>query len=286
MNLFLKNKTAIVTGGASGIGEAIVKLLADEGATPVIFDIDVAKAQALAASLRSEGKTTLVQPVDLRDEQACKNAVEKTLADFGSIDVLINNAGKNDAVKLGRPVQDFRQSLEQNLVQFYTMTNLCLEHLKRSKGAIVNIASKVAVTGQGGTSGYAAAKGGVLSLTREWAVQLLHDGIRVNAVVPAEVWTPLYKSIVGQQPDPEMLLAKIHQSIPLGNRMTTPEEIANMVVFLASERASHITGQFIFVDGGYTHLDRLLSVDGYSKHIEGKSALFDAVKQKLKKLLG
>jgi L-fucose dehydrogenase len=123
----------------------------------------------------------------------------------------------------------------------------------------VNIASKTAVTGQGGTSGYASSKGAVLALTREWAVELLEYGIRVNAIVPAEVMTPLYRQWLDTFPDPEAKRQSILSKIPLEKRMTTPDEIAAMVLFLISSRASHITGQHLFVDGGYVHLDRALT---------------------------
>jgi len=117
----------------------------------------------------------------------------------------------------------------------------------------------VALTGQGGTSGYAAAKGAILALTREWAAELLPYGVRVNAVVPAEVMTPLYRQWLDTFPHPEEKLAAIRSKIPLGNRMTEPEEIAAMTVFLLSDKAAHITGQHLFVDGGYVHLDRALT---------------------------
>jgi L-fucose dehydrogenase len=260
MNLFLRSKTAIVTGGASGIGEAIVRQLAEEGAYPVIFDKNIAKAQELVRDLEAQGQPSYALEIDLTDEAACKHAIDSILEKYGRMDILVNNAGRNDGVKLGSPLADFRRSLEINLVHFYTMANYCMEALIATKGNIINIASKVAVTGQGSTSGYAAAKGGVLALTREWALQLAPQGVRVNAILPAEVWTPLYESVLSGLPDRDSLLEQIHCSIPLGHRMTTPDEIANTAIFLASERASHITGQLIFVDGGYTHLDRLASV--------------------------
>jgi L-fucose dehydrogenase len=134
-----------------------------------------------------------------------------------------------------------------------------LPQLKASKGAIVNIGSKTAETGQGGTSAYAASNGGRNALTREWAVELLKYGIRVNAVIVAECYTPLYDKWIQTFPDPQAQLKKINEKIPLGNRMTTAEEIANMVAFLLSERSSHTTGQLVYVDGGYVHLDRALS---------------------------
>lgn len=128
----------------------------------------------------------------------------------------------------------------------------------QSKGAIVNIGSKTAETGQGGTSAYAAANGGRNALTREWAVELLKYGIRVNSVIVAECYTPLYESWISTFDNPEEKLKTITSKIPLENRFTTAEEIANMVVFLLSKRSSHTTGQLIHVDGGYTHLDRAL----------------------------
>ena len=133
-----------------------------------------------------------------------------------------------------------------------------LPHLKESKGSIVNIGSKTAVTGQGGTSGYAAANGGRNALTREWAVELLPYSIRVNAVIVAECYTPLYDRWIKTFDDPDSKLKAITDKIPLENRMTTAQEIADTVAFLLSDRSSHTTGQLIYVDGGYTHLDRAL----------------------------
>src|SRR5690606_31252295 len=133
-----------------------------------------------------------------------------------------------------------------------------LPHLIKTKGAIVNIGSKTAETGQGNTSAYAASNGGRNALTREWAVELLPQGIRVNAVIVAECYTPLYDTWIKTFPNPEEKLKEITDKIPLGNRMTTAEEIASMVAFLLSEKSSHTTGQLIHVDGGYVHLDRAL----------------------------
>ncbi|MFM8583280.1 MAG: SDR family oxidoreductase, partial [Planctomycetaceae bacterium] len=130
---------------------------------------------------------------------------------------------------------------------------------RATKGAIVNIGSKVAETGQGGTSAYAAANGGRNALTREWAVELLGDEIRVNAVIVAECWTPLYEKWINTLSNPEETLARIEARIPLGKRMTCSEEIANAVAFLLSPRSSHTTGQLLHIDGGYTHLDRALA---------------------------
>lgn len=258
MDLELKNKVVLVTGGASGIGAAISTVLAEEGAIPVILTRrapDVEFKDALRA-LNDKARFIITE---LTDDQQCENAVHETMDAFDRIDGLVNNAGANDGVGLDAGPDAFRQSIENNLTHYYTMAHLCLPHLRKSKGSIVNISSKTALTGQGGTSAYCAAKGAQLSLTREWAADLADDGIRVNAVIPAESMTPLYERCLEDMGEPDVELAKILKRIPLGNRMTEPRELANAVVFLLSNRAAHTTGQWHFVDGGYTHLDRALS---------------------------
>jgi len=258
MDLHLKDKVVIVTGGGSGIGAAISMTLAQEGAVPVIFGKNPLDAPFEEALRKLQPRTRFFQ-LELMEETACVKAIADTAAEFGRIDGLVNNAGVNDSVGLEAGRDAFVSSLERNLIHCYVMAHHCLPHLKASKGAIVNISSKTAVTGQGNTSGYTAAKGAQLSLTREWAASLLEDGVRVNAVIPAEVMTPLYQRWISAFDEPDRKLADITDKIPLGRRMTTPEEIADNVVFLLSERASHTTGQWVFVDGGYTHLDRALT---------------------------
>jgi L-fucose dehydrogenase len=258
MNLYLQDKVFIVTGGGSGIGAAISLGLAKEGAIPVIFG-----HSPLSDELKREldlcGAQSLFIQVELRDEEACRAAVASVQQRFGRIDGLVNNAGVNDGVGLEAGRSAFVESLEKNLIHYYLMTHLCVDALKATRGSIVNISSKTALTGQGGTSGYTAAKGAQLSLTREWATSLRGDGIRVNAVIPAEVMTPLYERWVNTFTDPKAKLASIVEKIPFGQRMTTSEEIADSVLFLLSSRASHTTGQWLVVDGGYTHLDRALT---------------------------
>lgn len=259
MNLKLADKIFIVTGGVSGIGLAISQGLVAEGAIPIIVDKNAEEGTRLAKRFRADGQRVLFIEADLCDTEQCRKVIEQTQNTFGQLHGLINNAGVNDGVGLeqGSP-KGFRESLQKNLNHIYDLTHFCLPLLKESQGTILNIASKTALTGQGNTSGYAAAKGGVLALTREWAVELLKYQIRVNAIVPAEVMTPLYEKWLQTFDDPAAKEKTITDKIPLENRMTTPEEIANTALFLISGMAAHITGQHIHVDGGYTHLDRII----------------------------
>ncbi|MGQ6139401.1 SDR family oxidoreductase [Serratia sp. IR-2025] len=258
MDLYLQDKVVLVTGGGAGIGAAIAHVLAAEGAIPVLVTNAAPEAALLADLQRLQPRTEVIL-TELCDEAACRRAVSQTLAAVGRIDGLVNNAGVNDGVGLEAGREAFVGSLEKNLVHYYLMAHLCQAALQESRGAIVNIASKTALSGQGGTSGYTAAKGAVLALTREWAVSLRHDGVRVNAVVPAEVITPQYQRWLNTFAEPQRQMAKITARIPLGQRMTTPQEIADTVAFLLSSRSSHTTGQWLSVDGGYLHLDRALT---------------------------
>lgn len=259
MNLNLGNKVIIVTGGAKGIGKAIVMALAKEGAVPVIVGRKQADNNLVKTEVEALGGKALAIEAELSRPEDCKRAVEETLEMLGRIDGLVNNAGHNDGVGLrSGNYERFVASLHKNLIHYYLMVHHSIDALRISRGSIVNISSKTAETGQGNTSGYAAANGGRNALTREWAVELLPYHIRVNAIVVAECATPQYDSWIQTLDDPEKTLKKITDRIPLENRMTTPDEIANTAVFLLSDKSSHTTGQLLYVDGGYVHLDRSL----------------------------
>jgi L-fucose dehydrogenase len=260
MDLHLKDKVVVVTGAAGekgSIGETIVQALASEGAIPVIVCRND-RGYGYEKELKGKGIDALFVKTDLKNPQEIERAAKIIGEKYGRIDALINNVGVNDGAGLDASIEAFMDSLQLNLVSFFAMTKYCLPYIKKSKGNILNIGSKVALTGQGRTSGYAASKGGVLGLTREWAVDLIKEGIRVNAIIIAESWTPAYDTWIQTLENGEEKLQSIVKKIPLENRMTTPQEIADTCLFAISSRSSHTTGQFITVDGGYVHLDRSL----------------------------
>ena len=257
MDLGLRDRVVVVTGGGAGIGGAVSRVLAEEGAVPVIVTRR-APDEAFMAGLRALSPRAGVVLADLSTDAACRAAAAEVRSGWGPVWGLVNNAGANDGVGLEAGPEAFRASLERNLTHYYTLAHLFLDDLRAARGAIVNISSKTAVTGQGKTSAYVAAKAAQLGLTREWAAALAADGVRVNAVIPAEVMTPMYAAWLSSVPDPKAERARIEARIPLGRRMTTDREIADAVVFALSPRSGHTTGQWLYVDGGYTHLDRAL----------------------------
>ena len=252
----------IVTGGAKGIGEGIVRVLAREGAIPFIVGRNEADNMATVSAVEAAGGRAYQTVAELTEPSASEAAVKTVLDRCGRIDGLVNNAGVNDGIGLeSGSYEGFMASLHKNVVHYYLLAHYALPALRGFAGgpSSISVPKKTAETGQGGTSAYAAANGGRNALTREWAVELLKYGIRVNAIIVAECWTPLYEKWIATLPDPKAKLEEIVQKIPLGSRMTTAEEIANMTVFLLSQRSSHTTGQLIHVDGGYVHLDRALA---------------------------
>lgn len=260
MDLGLSGKIIIVSGGAKGIGEGIVRVLAAEGAVPVIVGRGEEDNQRLVQELTGAGLQCGSVVAELTKPEECEMAIAAVAKTYDRIDGLVNNAGVNDGVGLENGNYDkFMESLHRNLVHYYLLAHHALPYLIQAKGAVVNIGSKTAETGQGKTSAYAAANGGRNALTREWAVELLKYGIRVNSVIVAECYTPLYDRWIKTLPNPEEKLKEITSKIPLGNRMTSAEEIANAVAFLLSDKSSHTTGQLVHVDGGYVHLDRALA---------------------------
>ena len=258
MDLGLRDKIILVTGGAKGIGAATVKAFSAEDCRVVLVDRDTETGTSLEKFLGS--RVSYIE-ADLTNLEACQKAIEQTVSLFGGLDVLVNNAGFNDGLGLETPPEDFMISVQNNLLHVYAMTHYALPQLRKGPGCLVNLGSKVSETGQGHTSAYAAAKGAISALTREWAVALAPDKIRVNCVIPAECLTDQYEQFFQSQAKPEAAKKAIADIVPFEKRLTTPEEIAQTIVFLASDRSSHTTGQLVFVDGGYTHFDRAVGHD-------------------------
>ena len=220
MDLQLKDKVFIVTGGGAGIGGAITLGLAAEGAIPVIFARSELAEDFRDHLLALSPRSRLIK-FELSDDAACAAAVAETLKSYGRIDGLVNNAGLNDGVGLEAGPDAFRASLEKNLTHYYTLAHHCLDALRQTKGAIVN-------------------------MTRALAVEWAPNGIRVNAVAPTYVRTPF---IAGLMADPE-LVARIEAMTPL-HRLADPEEVAHAILFLAGPGASMVTGHTLPVDGGF-----------------------------------
>ena len=258
MELGLNDKVVLITGGARGIGAAAVQAFLNEKCNVVFVDRDSKSGSELARSLGKRGKFI---EAELNTSESCEQAVEKTVSFFGGIDVLVNNAGFNDGLGLDTAPEEFMDSVRTNLLHVYSMTHYSLPQLRKSQGCLVNLGSKVSETGQGNTSAYAAAKGAIQALTREWAVALAPDNIRVNCVIPAECHTDQYEKFFQTRKNPEATRQAIGNLVPLSRRLTTPDEIAQTIVFLSSSSSSHTTGQHIFVDGGYTHFDRAVGHD-------------------------
>lgn len=259
MDLKLRNKVVIVTGGSKGIGGGISLSLAKEGAIPIILTRS-AMGDEFKAQLEAISKNYGFYKIDLNQTDDIKPIVDEIANKFGGIYSIVNNAGANDNKDLQTTSwQEFEKSLHSNLTHYYALVHFALPYLQNSQGSILNISSKTALTGQGKTSAYAAAKGAGLALTREWAAALLEDKIRVNAVVVSECWTPLYANWIKTFENPQERKKLITDKIPFEKRFTTIEEIANTSVFLLSPISSHTTGQLVYVDGGYVHLDRALN---------------------------
>lgn len=244
----LAKKTAIITGGASGIGEATARQMVQEGARVLIADLNSEAGEKLAQELNSGGDTKAVFfKVDVTQEDQVKAMVQKAKSEFGSLDIVFNNAGIGHTGEAHEyTIEDWNKVISINLTGVFLVAKHSIGvMLEQGSGSIVNCASILGNVGQAQTAAYSAAKGGVKNLTKTLALEYAEKGIRVNSVSPGYIDTPL----LAQAPEElKQLLVSRH---PIG-RLGQPEEIAAAVIFLASDQASFITGSDLLVDGGYT----------------------------------
>lgn len=251
----LENKVAIVTGGAMGIGKGIVSVFLDEGAKVIVADVNREVGEKTASELRGDGREVAFIECDVADEAAIKKMVEGTLERFKALHVLVNNAGIGVyKTVLDTSTAEWDRCLAVNLRGVFLCSKYAIPHIKASGGgAIVNIASVHSYQNVGGTAPYAASKGGVVTLTRVMAIDYGKDKIRVNAICPGWIYTPLIQGIFAGDPDPEKAKAAVERRQVLG-RLGEPEEVGQAAAFLASDESSYITGASLMVDNGMTAL--------------------------------
>jgi len=240
----LRNKVAIVTGGARGIGKAICLQLAKEGAKIVIFDLMDELALKVAKEIKKEGGECLAIPVDVSSICSVEQAVEKVIDKFKRIDILVNNAGiTKDKLILRMKEEDWDKVIQVNLKGAFNCLKVVLKFMSRQRyGRIVNISSVIGLRGNAGQANYAASKAGLIALTKSAAKEFARRGITVNAIAPGFIQTSMTQELLSIRKD-------LLNQIPLG-RVGKPEEVAGLVSYLVSEDVAYITGETVRIDGG------------------------------------
>ena len=249
----LAGKVAVITGAGSGIGRAAARLFAAEGASVVVADVSVEVGEETVRQIAAHDGQALFVATDLRDARQVQRLVQETIAQYGKIDILYNNAGINLHAKVTETAEDdWDRVMEVNVKSVYlTCRFLIPEMIKNGGGCIINTASAAAIVGLRGLAAYTASKASVLGLTRNIALDYAAHNIRANALCPGVTATDMTLSIIEGQPDPVKARERYERGRPVG-RMATPEEMARAALFLASDESSFVTGAPLIVDGGYT----------------------------------
>ena len=247
-----ENRVVIVTGGSQGIGAGCCRVFCAEAGLVSILSRGPAKGEALAAELNETGPgRAIFLRCDVSRYEQIKAAVEKTVEHFGRLDCIVNNAGWHPPPTSieETSVADLQALLDLNYIGTFAGAKYAVPHLRKTKGTIVNVASMVAILGQDMAAGYCGTKAAQIGLTRALAVELGRDGIRVNAILPGNIDTPLMHEWAASLDDPESVLARV-ADLQVLKRMGTAEEIGRLALFLATEASSFITGQAIQAEGG------------------------------------
>lgn len=247
----IENKVALITGAAMGIGAGIAQRFVEAGAVVVVFDINAERARSTAQDLGRTGRTLAIHG-DVANEDDVRRAIDRTVAEFGALDVLVNNAG----IDLVTPVVELTSAnwdrqLAVNLKGAFLFCKYAIPRMRGRGGAIVNISSVRAFVSYAGDAAYEASKAGLIALTRAVALHYGRDGIRVNAVCPGYISTPMTDEWLASKPDPAAALQQMLSFHPLG-RIGTPQDVADAALFLASDAASFISGTYLVVDGAMT----------------------------------
>ena len=243
--MLLKNKVAVITGSARGIGKAIAVAMANEGANIVISDINLEMAEVTAKEIATLGVKTLALGLNVAKTADCEVFIDEVIAKMGQVDILVNNAGiTRDGLLMRMKEEDWDAVIAVNLKGVFNCTKAVIKSmLKQRSGKIINIASVVGVIGNAGQANYSASKGGVIALTKTTAREVASRGINVNAIAPGFISSDMTDKLTDE------IKEQVTKNIPFGV-MGTPEDIANTAVFLASEKAKYLTGQVLCVDGG------------------------------------
>jgi NAD(P)-dependent dehydrogenase (short-subunit alcohol dehydrogenase family) len=247
----LSDKVAIVTGAGMGIGEAIARLFAEEGASVVVVDVDEQAGGETVAGITAEGGRATFIACDVGKAEQVRCMVDSAFQAYGRIDMLVNNAGiVRDGTVVDLSEEDWDKMFDVNLKGIFLCSKYAIPHIAaRGGGAIVNIASTSGLAAQTGLAGYNASKGGAVLLTKNMALDFAAEGIRVNCICPAGMITPMFEAGIARYDDPEAALARRKRIAALGV-LADPVETAKVALFLANDESSYITGTVLIVDGG------------------------------------